>query len=219
MPRTARIRSANTTFHIVQRGNNRNTTFFHADDFHTYTNLLVTACDRYGCKLHAYVLMTNHVHLLMTSGDRDSISKTMQYTSGNYVRTINDRDARTGSLWEGRFRSSPVEADSYCLACYRYIELNPVRAGMVATPGDYRWSSYLENIGVRKPPIVQPHISFQAIAKSSNDRIQHYVEMVGSGISEITLDAIRRATKSSSPFGTKKFAARWTRAAEKVGSS
>jgi putative transposase len=205
MPRPPRISAAGLTFHVVQRGNDRHRTFFDAADYRAYLLLLNRISSRYLTGIHAYALMTNHVHLLMTSRRVDGISLTMQQTASSYGRYINKRYERTGTLWEGRFRSSPVDTDYYCLACYRYIELNPVRAGIVALPGDYRWSSYRENTGERGISIVIPHPSFLAIAASETQRNESYAEIVNEGIGQTTLEQIRKSTATGAPIGDRTF--------------
>ncbi len=131
--------------HIIQRGNNRCACFHAADDYLYYLEHLDRFARRFGCAVHAYVLMTNHVHLLLTPDEADSASLLMKYLGQHYVQHINQRYGRTGTLWEGRFKSCLAQSQTYVLACHRYIEMNPVRAGMVAHPGQYRWSSYAVN--------------------------------------------------------------------------
>src|SRR5436190_9907599 len=136
MPRPNRLSPPGVTLHVVQRGNNRQACFFHASDFAFYLKLLGDRLGQFECELHAYVLITNHVHLMLTPSGTGSVSRLMQSLGRTYVRSINSSRERTGSLWEGRFKSCPVDGSSYALACIRYIELNPVRAGMVASPVD-----------------------------------------------------------------------------------
>jgi len=136
---------AGLPYHVVQRGNNRQACFFDDDDRRLYLELLVSSLQRYDALLHAFVLMTNHVHLLMTPRAEDSISRVMRVAGSCYAQRFNRKYARTGSLWEGRHKASVIEADAYLLCCYRYIEMNPVRAGMVTSPDAYRWSSYRAN--------------------------------------------------------------------------
>ena len=127
--------------HVVQRGNNRQACFFDESDYRKYLDSLAEAAHKYHCQVHAYVLMTNHVHLLVTPTTDEGISQMMQSVGRRYVRYFNGVYRRTGTLWEGRYKASLVQTDSYLLTCYRYIELNPVRAEMVPDPGDYPWSS------------------------------------------------------------------------------
>lgn len=182
-------------------------TFFDEEDFRTYLLLLDRISRRYGTSVHAYALMTNHVHLLMTSRFDGGISRTMQQTGSSYGRYVNRRLQRTGTLWEGRFRSSPVTTDYYCLACYRYIELNPVRAGLVAHPADYHWSSYGENTGRRRWSFVTAHPSYLALATDSTDARNRYAELVEAGLDAKTLRDIRQCTAAGSAIGGKLLAA------------
>lgn len=142
MPRLLRYALPDVPQHIIQRGNNRQPVFFHADDYRFYLVCLQEAAATQGSAVHAYVLMTNHVHVLLTPRWPTSIAKVMQSLGRRYVQYINTTYHRTGTLWEGRYRASLVDAEPYLLACYRYIELNPVRAGMVQHPEEYPWSSY-----------------------------------------------------------------------------
>jgi putative transposase len=205
MPRPHRIRIPGLTFHVVQRGHNGQRTFFSNDDFRRYIELVALSSRRYATEVHAYVLMSNHVHLLMTSSKASGISRTMQMVGSNYVREINEQYDRTGTLWEGRFRSSPIDSEFYCLACYRYIELNPVRAGLVSAPGDYRWSSFLENTGQQAPRLTEPHPSFLALGLTDAERVARYREIVRLRLPTTTLETIRLGTRKGSPVGSAKF--------------
>jgi putative transposase len=142
MPRKPRMYLPGVPAHVVQRGNNRAACFFTDDDYQFYLECLGQGLRRYRVELHAYVLMTNHVHLLLTPEDADGISRLMQHLARLYVLYINKTYGRSGTLWEGRHKASLVQADRYLLTCYRYIELNPVAAGMARCPEQYRWSSY-----------------------------------------------------------------------------
>jgi putative transposase len=204
------------TFHGVHRGNDRSRTFFVEDDYRAYLHLLSLKSRRYGTSVHAYVLMTNHVHLLLTSSLPDGISRTMQHVSAEYARRINDRYRRTGNLWEGRFKSSPIDSEFYCLACYRYIELNPLRAGMVQTPGDYRWSSYHENIGRRSLSIVTPHACYLSLGGSPAVRHEQYRGIVHEHLPDQTIAAIRHGASKGLPVGSDAFK---TRIETEIGTS
>ena len=205
MSRLPRIRVPGITFHIVQRGNDRQRTFFVDDDYRSYLHLLNLYSRRYKTSIHAYVLMTNHVHLLLTSKLPDGISRTMQHVTAGYARRINDRYRRTGSLWEGRFKSSPIETEFYCLACYRYIELNPVRAGMVPAPRDYRWSSYHENVGRRSLSIVTPHPCYLALGRRPAARYESYHGIIHEHLPDRTIAAIRHGVSKGLPVGHETF--------------
>ena len=145
MPRKPRFFLPDVPVHVVQRGNNRQAVFFDDSDYRAYLSWIREGCERYGCEIHAYVLMTNHVHLLATPQATNSISRMLQYVGRRYVPYINHTYGRTGTLWEGRFKASLIHAEGYLLTCYRYIELNPVRAQMVEAPELYRWSSFRAN--------------------------------------------------------------------------
>lgn len=145
MPRRPRINLADIPQHIVQRGINREPCFFAEEDYHCYLHWLQESAADWHCAIHAYVLMTNHVHLLVTPARAEGVAKLMQSIGRRYVQYINRSYRRTGSLWEGRFKSSLVQAEAYLLTCMRYIELNPVRANMASDPAQYRWSSYRHN--------------------------------------------------------------------------
>jgi len=163
MPRMSRLALPGVPLHLVQRGNNRQACFFHEADYSFYLQSLFACAARYHVAVHAYVLMTNHVHILATPADKSGVSRMMQLLGAIYVTNINATYRRTGSLWEGRFKSSLVDSGSYCLACYRYIELNPVRAGMVLRPGDYRWSSYGVNACGHASAGIEPHEQWRAL--------------------------------------------------------
>jgi len=139
-----------------------------------YLRLLAAARAKEGCHLHAYVLMTNHVHLLVTSQTRDGISRMMKQLGESYVPYFNARHGRSGTLWEGRFRSSIVESDRYLLTCHRYIEANPVRAAMVMHPGDYRWSSHRANAMGERDDLLTPHALYLSLGHSQADRLAAY---------------------------------------------
>lgn len=142
MARHGRYFLPDQPLHVIQRGNNRSAIFFDIEDYEHYRDWLAGAAVEYGCLIHAYVLMTNHVHLLVTPERAESLPRAMQSLGRRYVRAINAARRRSGTLWEGRYRAAPIDSEAYFLACCRYIELNPVRARMVAHPADYRWSSY-----------------------------------------------------------------------------
>jgi len=149
--------------HVIQRGNNRSALFVDDVDYRFLHQCLRAACDRHGCRVHAYVFMTNHVHLLVTPATPTGISRMMQSVGRRYVRRFNDTYGRTGTLWEGRHKATLVNSDQYLFACYRYIELNPVRAGLVVDPIDYCWSSHRANALGAWDPIVVPHYSYDAL--------------------------------------------------------
>ena len=177
MPRRSRLRLANVPLHIIQRGNNRGACFFADEDYRVYLRHLHELAARFACSVHAYVLMTNHVHLLLTSRELDGASSLMKHLGQRYVQYVNRTYKRSGTLWEGRFRSSIVQVDLYLLRCHRYIELNPVRAGMVEFPGDYRWSSFSANAMGKHDHLITPHPAYLALANDVAVRRAAYLEM------------------------------------------
>lgn len=205
MPRKPRMYLAGVPAHVIQRGNNRRACFFREDDYRLYRQCLTGACARYGVALHAYVLMTNHVHLLMTPERADGISRVMQSLGRRYVQYVNKTYRRTGTLWEGRHKATLVEADSYLVACYRYIELNPVRAGMVSHPEDYRWSSYRANACGEPDASLTEHAAFLALGSTPDTRCAAYRELSRTELKSVLIDAIRRAAACSVLLGSARF--------------
>jgi putative transposase len=207
MPRRARITIANTPHHIIQRGNNRSACFYVDDDYHQYLDWLDKYSVECDCSVHAYVLMTNHVHLLVTPETSVSLSKMMKCLGQRYVQYINRTYGRSGTLWEGRFKSCITREDSYVLSCYRYIELNPVRAGIVEHPAEYFWSSYRSNAQHEQNRLISPHGAYLALGRSDEIRQRQYREMFKSELSPKMIDDIRMATNSNYALGSGKFAA------------
>lgn len=205
MPRQPRIDLPGVPQHLVQRGNDRRPCFFAPIDRTRYLDELRDAACRYGCAVHAYVLMTNHVHLLLTPARTGCVSTMMQSLGRRYVRYINDRYRRTGTLWEGRFKACPVQSDDHLLRCYRYIELNPVRAGMVSQASDYAWSSYAANAQGATDPLVTPHPQYLALDAEPTARQRLYSEWVQSAVTPDEVDEIRRRLQCQHAFGTERF--------------
>lgn len=196
MPRPRRVDAPGYPQHVVQRGNNRQPVFFTDGDRVAYLRLLCHHADQQHCRVHAYVLMSNHIHLLVTPDASGGLSRMMQAVNRAYVRRVNERQQRSGTLWEGRFHSTLVDTDWYVLACQRYIELNPVRAGAVARPGDYRWSSYRANACGKPNALLEPHSAIELMASDADERRRRYVEFIETGIPAEDLLAIRRALQS-----------------------
>ncbi|MCG3202973.1 MAG: hypothetical protein NFCOHLIN_02860 [Gammaproteobacteria bacterium] len=174
MPRQARVKAAGIPQHIVQRGNNQSVCFVTEDDSRFYLYHLTDLADRHRCAVHAYVLMTDHVHLLMTPECADGVSRLMKQLSQRYVQYFNRAYGRRGTLWDGRFRSGLVQAHDLLLRCCRYIELNPVRAGIARHPGDYEWSSYRHNAEGAPSVLVRPHVEYLALGGTDGERREAY---------------------------------------------
>jgi len=207
MPRRARLRVAGLPLHIVQRGNNRSACFYTRRDYAVYLRHLQELAPEYACAIHAYVLMTNHVHLLLTPEREDGPSLMMKHLGQRYVQYVNRTYARTGTLWEGRFRSSIVERQNYLLRCYRYIEMNPVRAGMVHHPRDYPWSSYRSNAEGQFSRLLTPHDEFFSLGQSPEGRCAAYRSLFESQIDFQQLQEIRLAVNGGFALGSKRFRA------------
>lgn len=191
--------------HIIQRGNNRSPCFRENSDHLTYLAHLRYLSRKYGCDVHAYCLMTNHVHLLLTPENAAACALLMRDLGRSYVRYFNRRHGRTGTLWEGRFRSCVAESPLYVLACYRYIELNPVRAGMVQHPEGYLWSSYAVNSGMRTDPMIRFHDEFLALATDPGARHAAYRALFDHKLDERIQQSIREATNGGYPLASESF--------------
>lgn len=205
MPRQLRLDIANIPQHVVQRGNDRQPCFFADIDRVRYLQDLREISLREGCDVHAYVLMTNHVHLLMTPTASGQIARVMQSLGRRYVRYVNDCYRRTGTLWEGRYKSSPVDRETYLLHCYRYIELNPVRARMTADPIDYGWSSHACNAFGRHDPLIHFHPAYLALGKTNAERCATYRALAMENLSQEQLDAIRAHLQRQHALGSDRF--------------
>lgn len=205
MPRRARVLLANTPVHIIQRGNNRQACFYAEQDYQFYLDWLADYANEYECAVHAFVLMTNHVHLLLSSARVDGPSRLMKRLGQRYVQYINRNYRRSGTLWEGRFRSCLTQEEDYVLGCYRYIELNPVRANMVEHPADYPWSSYRTNAQGEEMSIVTPHELYMRMGMDANSRQRAYRELFRHHLEPGMIDQIRRATNGGFVLGSEVF--------------
>jgi putative transposase len=195
MPRQARITVPDVALHIRQRGHNRQSCFRQDNDCLVYLSVLRELLKATGCALHAYCLMTNHVHLLVTPPSADATATLMRNLGQRYVQYFNGRYGRSGTLWEGRFRSCLVDSATYVLGCYRYIERNPVKAGMVRAPADYRWSSYAGNAGEVVNTLLTPHGEYLALGIEQPTRVESYRELLAQPDDPAFVAAIRDATK------------------------
>lgn len=208
MPRRPRIQLAGIPMHLVQRGINREPCFFAEEDYHCYLHWLQKSAADWHCAIHAYVLMTNHVHLLITAERPDGPARLMQSLGRRYVQYINRAYRRSGSLWEGRYKSSAVQAEAYLFTCMRYIELNPVRAGMVSDPAHYRWSSYRYNgLGQADERLVA-HPLYQSLGHNAEERRASYRALFRSELDDDAIDDIRLALAQNQPLGDDRFAER-----------
>ena len=191
MPRHPRAFHPGQAFHVVRRGRNREPCFTGPEDRALYLSLLVQFARETANAIHAWVLMPNHVHLLLTAGEDGSPSRLMHRVGLAYGRATNRRYGRTGTLWEERFYSTPVESDRYVLSCSRYIELNPVRAAIVEHPADYRWSSYHDNVNPASGSWLVPHPSLLALGSTPLEAGERYRVMFQDPIDAEMLAALR----------------------------
>jgi putative transposase len=207
MARPPRIELPGVPLHITQRGVNRCAVFLDDEDRHDYLRLLGLFAARNALSIHAYVLMGNHVHLLTSSPRAGAASATLHRSTQCYVQAFNHRHRRTGTLWEGRFKSCLVATDRYLLEVYRYIERNPVRAGMVGAPADYAWSSVHANLGLKFDSLVKPHASLLALGDDTQSCHMAYREWLHAGEGEEHLEAIRAHVAQQRAYGDSRFQA------------
>ena len=205
MARLPRYFIKGVPLHIILRGNNRDPIFGNDEDCQFFKEVLQDACKRHGLAVHAYVFMTNHVHLLASPSSEESVPKTLQSVGRRYVQYFNFRYRRTGTLWEGRYRATAVDAENYLFECMRYIELNPVRAGMVAHPRDHAWSSYRANAESRMDPLVTAHSVYRRLSHGESEQCAAYRELVKVPLDAQSLDAIRDCTNKGWALGSGRF--------------
>ncbi len=182
MARLPRLVIPGHAHHVIQRGNNRQLTFQDTADYERLLVLLGEHAQREKVAVHSYVLMSNHLHLLVTPATPEGLPRMVQAVGRRYVRYFNDRHGRTGTLWEGRYKAAPMQADRYVLACMVYLDLNPVRAGLVPRPADYRWSSYGHYVGLRHDNLVRPHPLYWQLGNTPFAREARYAELVTQGV-------------------------------------
>ena len=191
--------------HVILRGNNRQRVFATIRDYTIYLGWLRDAAQSHGCAIHAYVLMPNHIHLLVTPDHDQSLPKTLQSLGRRYVQYFNQTHKRTGTLWEGRYRATLVDTEAYLLTCYRYIEGNPVRAENVTHPSEYRWSSYHFHAAGKADQVVTPHALYRRLGRTPAERQMAYRALFRKHLSGETLDEIREATNKAWVLGRDRF--------------
>jgi putative transposase len=208
MARLPRLTLADQPHHVLQRGNNRQPIFVDDADRERMLALLAENVPRWDIALHAYVLMDNHFHLLATPSTADGLPKFMQAVGRSYVRWFNDRHARTGTLWEGRYRSTVVQAERWLLPCMVSIDLNPVRAGLVPEASAYRWSSHAHYVGVRGDRSISPPPQYWALGNTPFAREAAYAERVAAGIKAADQAVITESLLQGWAAGDPRFLAR-----------
>ena len=208
MPRRPRIQLDGVPLHIVQRGHNREPCFFSEEDYTSYLHWLGEALSDNECQLHAYALMTNHVHLLLTPKKTATVPNLIMSLGRRYVQYINRTYKRSGRLWDSRYKSSLIQADTYLLACQRYIELNPVRAALVDDPAHYRWTSYRRNALGATDSRITPHVLYQAMGQTDKSRQTAYRALFRVQFDGAAIDDIQLALNQNQPLGNSRFYAR-----------
>lgn len=208
MARLPRLYLPDQSFHVIQRGNNHAPIFAADADYHFYLRCLQEAAETHSLTVHAYVLMTNHVHLLVTPESELSLSKTLQSIGRRYVQYFNFTYQRTGTLWEGRYKSTLIDSEQYLLTCMRYIELNPVRADMVAHPSDYPWSSYRANAQGNVDALIAGHELYLRLGRTDVARQDAYRQLFLIQLAKVDVEAIRNATNKGWLLGDSRFSAR-----------
>ena len=204
MPRKPRYFLPGICCHLVQRGGDHEAVFSDAADHAYYLECLAEAAARYGCAIHAYVLMIDHVHLLLTPKDKPGVSRMMQYVGRYYVPYVNDKYGSSGTLWQGRFKASLVD-DAKLLTCMRYIDTNPVRSGVSRAAAYYRWSSYRANAQARPDALLTPHELYLGLGRNKRARADSYKELCKQPLDAADLRDIREAWQSGTPLGDAQF--------------
>jgi putative transposase len=205
MPRRPRVTIPGVPVHLIQRGNNRHTCFFNSEDYRNYLEWLKEYAEKSECAVHAYVLMTDHVHLLVTPTKRSSVGTLMKCLGQRYVQYINRTYQRSGTLWEGRFRSCIAQQEKYLLICQKYIELNPVRAGLVEHPGEYCWSSYRANAQGEASELLDYHFLYKNLGRTCTERLTAYRRLFKNSLASGIADEIRNATNGNYSLGDERF--------------
>ncbi len=205
MPRRPRIVLPNVPLHLIQRGNNRQACFFADDDYRPYLGWLEKFAREVHCTVHAYVLMTNHAHLLVTPQTSSAAGELMKRLGQHYVQYINRAYGRSGNLWEGRFRSCLIQEEGYMLGCHRYIERNPVRAHMVDHPAEYRWSSYRANAQGEVSTLLTPHPLYTALSSHDKGRQAAYRDLFCTQLDPGLVDEIHAATNGNFALASSQF--------------
>jgi putative transposase len=205
MPRRLRLFIPNTPCHIIQRGNNKSKIFFSSDDYQTFLEILQEALKKHLCLLYSYCLILNHFHLIVNPGETGNISLFMKLLGGKYVRYINKKYNRTGTLWENRFRSFLIGDEQYFVRCLRYVEMNPVRAGMVSSPELYRWSSYRFKVGDEKNPLIDFDPWYTSLDANSIERQLKYRQFFCEPLTEQELSQIREIAHKGGVYSNEMF--------------
>lgn len=205
MARLPRLIVPHQPHHVIQTGNNEQTVFHDDDDCLAFLGWLRAAAKTWKVQIHAYVLMPNHLHLLVTPTDEDGLGQMMQWIGRYYVPYFNQKYSRSGTLWNGRYKTSLIDADAYFMLCSRYIESNPVRSGLVSRHEDYRWSSYCHHAGIRPDGLIIDHPKFWALGNTPFEREAAYVALFERVITSDEIASISKALLKGWPLGSEQF--------------
>ena len=205
MPRKPRFYLPSVPVHLVQRGHCRDPIFFDRQDYVTYLHWVLVSSKKYNIAVHSFVLMTNHVHFLVTPRVGVDVSLFMQYIGRRYVPYINHKYGRSGSLWEGRYKASLVQVEDYFLKVMKYIELNPVRANMVDVPSHYRWSSFCHNSGMKQIKFIEHHPCYLSLGLNTAERVRSYIGLFQYDLAPQDMKHIRDTWQTGTPLGNDAF--------------
>lgn len=205
MARLPRLVIPDQLHHVIQSGNNRQQIFHDDEDYEAFLKWMRESSKLFQVAIHAYVLMPTHLHLLLSPADETGLARMMQWIGRHYVPYFNRKYHREGTLWKGRFKATIIESDPYFMVCSRYIELNPVRSGLVAEPSEYRWSSYLHHIGARQDPVIVDHPKYWALGNTPFEREAAYKELIGQSLKDGEIEQIREATAKGWVLGSTMF--------------
>ena len=205
MARLPRLVIPHQPHHIIQRGNDRRLIFRDTDDYQAFLRLLREASKQFKVAIHAYVLMPNHLHLLTTPSEQDSLGRMMQWMGRHYVPYFNRKYERVGTLWQGRYKACVIDSERYFMTCSRYVELNPVRAALVADPADYPWSSYAHHIGAKSDPLISDHALYWALGNTPFEREVAYKSMSQQALASEEVTALTEATLKGWALGSEQF--------------
>ncbi|NVD71493.1 transposase [Duganella sp. BJB1802] len=205
MARLPRLIVPGQPHHVIQTGNNNQPIFRETEDYQAFLGWLRTAAKNYKVAVHAYVLMPDHLHLLVTPADEEGLGQMMQWIGRYYVPYFNQKYGRSGTLWNGRYKTSLIDAEQYFMSCSRYIEFNPVRNGMVGRAEDYPWSSYPHHAGLRSDGLIVDHPKFWELGNTPFQREAAYIALAEPALSEEEITLISKALLKGWPLGTEQF--------------
>jgi putative transposase len=208
MARLPRLVVPHQPHHVIQRGNDRQLIFRDSDDYTVFLRWLREAAKQFKVAIHAYVLMPNHLHLLVSPSDQNGLARMMQWVGRYYVPYFNRKYERVGTLWQGRYKATVIDSDRYLMICSRYIELNPVRAGMVSAASEYPWSSYAHHVGMKPDPLITDHALYWALGNTPFHREVAYKDLLEQGLAAREISAVSESTIKGWALGSDRFKAR-----------